>query len=162
MARVLAIANQTLGQEPLLALLSKRAAAGDEVFVLVPASGPSADERALRASEHLRVLPGESENFSVARWRLRVTLERLTRRGVVIDGDVAVPDPVRAVSHILAWRSFDEIVLSTLPRRTSRWMAMDVPRRLRRRFGLPVLHIEAAEPTGGHGAVMREVADPVS
>lgn len=145
MARVLVVANQTLGEEPLLALLSERSTVGDEIFVVVPASEPSVDEAAFRASEHMRAFPGESEVFSVARWRLRVTIERLARLGVLIDGDVVVRGPARAVSQLLAWRPFDEIILSTPPHPALRWMAMDVPSRLRRRFGLPVHHVEATE-----------------
>ena len=35
----------------------------------------------------------------------------------------------------------DEIIVSTLPRRLSRWMAMDLPHRVRRATKLPVTHI---------------------
>jgi hypothetical protein len=42
-------------------------------------------------------------------------------------------------------RGFDEIVLSTLPWRLSRWMHVDLPRKVSA-LGLPVLHVTADEP----------------
>ena len=38
---------------------------------------------------------------------------------------------------------FDEIVVSTLPAGVSRWLRLDLPRRLRRRCGLPVTVVES-------------------
>jgi hypothetical protein len=35
----------------------------------------------------------------------------------------------------------DEAIVSTLPRRLSRWMAMDLPHRVRRATSVPVTHI---------------------
>ena len=39
---------------------------------------------------------------------------------------------------MLASRSFDELIVSTLPQRVSGWLGMDLPHRLHRRYGLPV------------------------
>ena len=36
---------------------------------------------------------------------------------------------------------FDEVILSTLPGKSSRWMARDLPSRIRRTFKLPVTHV---------------------
>jgi hypothetical protein len=44
-------------------------------------------------------------------------------------------------------RGFDEIVLSTLPSRLSRWMRIDLPSKVRA-LGLPVLHVSPAEAAG--------------
>jgi hypothetical protein len=39
---------------------------------------------------------------------------------------------------------FDEVILSTLPGRRSRWLAADLPRRIRRSFKLPVTQVTGA------------------
>ncbi|MGB0096538.1 MAG: hypothetical protein WBP81_28875 [Solirubrobacteraceae bacterium] len=41
-------------------------------------------------------------------------------------------------------RGFDEIVLSTLPSRLSRWMRIDLPSKVRA-LGLPVLHVSVSD-----------------
>jgi hypothetical protein len=46
-----------------------------------------------------------------------------------------------------AWdpRRYDEIIVSTLPTGASRWLRIDVPRRLQKMCDVPVAHIVAAE-----------------
>jgi GABA permease len=50
-------------------------------------------------------------------------------------------DPVHAVETVTRERQFDEIIVSTLPERMSRWLHRDLPRRLEHKTGLPVTHI---------------------
>src|SRR3954470_1980247 len=52
-----------------------------------------------------------------------------------VEGLIGDEDPIRAVAAALAEAQYDEIVLSTLPARVSRWLHMDLPARLHR-FGL--------------------------
>jgi hypothetical protein len=59
-----------------------------------------------------------------------------------VEGLIGDEDPVRAVAAALAEAQYDEIVLSTLPARVSRWLHMDLPARLHR-FGLPVTVVTA-------------------
>jgi hypothetical protein len=59
-----------------------------------------------------------------------------------VEGLIGDEDPVRAASAALAERHYDEIVVSTLPARVSRWLHMDLPARLHR-FGLPVTVVTA-------------------
>ena len=59
-----------------------------------------------------------------------------------VEGLIGDQDPVRAVESALAEASYDEIILSTLPERVSRWLHMDLPTRLHR-FGLPVTLVTA-------------------
>ena len=52
---------------------------------------------------------------------------------------------MHAVEAALARRQFDEIIVSTLPPRLSRWLHQDLPRRLEHRFHLPVTHISVTK-----------------
>jgi hypothetical protein len=52
-----------------------------------------------------------------------------------------------AIQDALHARDYDEIIISTLPSRLSRWMHLDLPSKARV-IGLPVVHVEAtAEET---------------
>jgi GABA permease len=73
-----------------------------------------------------------------AQYRLGQLLGDLRRMGVDADGELGDADPLKAVGEVLKHRQVDEIVLSTLPKPVSRWLAVDLPHRLQRRFGLPV------------------------
>ena len=48
--------------------------------------------------------------------------------GVEATGEVGSKDPVDAVHDALRSHEVDEIILSTLPVRVSRWLGQDVPR----------------------------------
>ena len=54
-------------------------------------------------------------------------------------------DPVRAVEEATATGEFDEIIVSTLPARVSRWLHQDLPGRLEHEFHLPVTHVLARD-----------------
>ena len=70
--------------------------------------------------------------------------QALERAGVNVE-DVIIGDsnPIYAVGDELGERSYQEIVVSTLARGASRWLRVDVVRRLGRLTGLPVTHIES-------------------
>jgi hypothetical protein len=63
------------------------------------------------------------------------------------EGEVGDRNPVRAIRTSLKrdGRQFDEIIISTLPRRISRWLRMDLPQRVKREFGLPVTVVTPRE-----------------
>jgi alkanesulfonate monooxygenase SsuD/methylene tetrahydromethanopterin reductase-like flavin-dependent oxidoreductase (luciferase family) len=50
--------------------------------------------------------------------------------GAPVDGVIGNWDPEVAARELLAQRDFDEIVVSTLPARVSRWLSRDLPGRL--------------------------------
>src|SRR5918993_5226631 len=81
----------------------------------------------------------------LAQGKLDATLKKLTAAGVRANGTVADPDPVRAVEEATATGEFDEIIVSTLPARLSRWLHQDLPGRLEHRFHLPVTHVPARD-----------------
>lgn len=143
MDHVLVVANQTLRSDELVAaVLVRNAQSPCEFRVVVPATPLSRQEQALRHSEHPGAVLGESGPVAVARMRLAQCLTRLAEANITATGDVGDPNPVKAVTVAAAHQPVDEIMVSTLPGRASRWIAQDLPRKLHRRLGLPVTHIE--------------------
>lgn len=151
--RVLLVANLALeGPEFEEAVRTLAARGPVTVYVLVPATPSGALVRSwdetMIDSGGLVVLPDpatmdtDDAGVAQARFRLRHALRALAAMQVPADGEVGDPDPVRAVSRLLATRSFDEIVVVTLPSRVSTWLEYDVPTRLRRLSGLPVQTVQ--------------------
>ena len=105
------------------------------VFPADPELLPSAADA--RAREH---------GITKAKSSLATELHRLREIGATADGAVSDADPMTAIRKALAQRRFDEIILSTLPPGVSRWLARDLPRRVRRRTGVPLTVITA--PSG--------------
>jgi hypothetical protein len=116
---VLVVANVTASSDELLAALKERSASGACRFTLVmPASGAE------------------------ARGRLDVALERMRSAGLEnVSGSVGDPDPVVAVMDVWDPMTFDDIVVSTLPTGSSRWLGLDLPHRLEKLTSVPVLHV---------------------
>jgi flavin-binding protein dodecin len=149
--RCLVVANRTVGSPALAAVIRERLASGPvELHVVVPARIPPLASTAMM-SEPLtgyaavagdEVVALHEEAQREAEERLARELTRFRELGATASGEVAIGDPLDAVADVLRRGAFDELVVSTLPGAVSRWMRMDLPRRLQRRFGLPVTHVE--------------------
>ena len=145
MAKYLLVANQTLGGDHLMEEVRWRVGRGPSSFyVLVPntgqadSGGPAPTGMAASASaeaEHRATLAAQA--------RLRQALAQLKAAGAEARGDLGDPNPMTAISDLLATESFDEIIISTLPSGISRWLGMDLPHRVERRFKLPVTTVTA-------------------
>jgi hypothetical protein len=140
---VLLIANQTLGSAAVAEALRDRRTAHDRlaVYVLVPAT-PST-HLATAPGGGRPVAPGEGDRtddvgLAQARWRLRTALQSLRELGITAHGSVGDPNPLTAAADVIAVEPIDEIIVSTLDPRMSRWLRLDLPAALHRRFGLPV------------------------
>jgi GABA permease len=149
MARYLIVANQTLGGDELAQVVRKRAKAEpSEFFIVVPATPliemvPGAEATSLIGGSGL--LPSSPEHArEVAQERLDKALAQLKAVGAKVDGQVGERDPVHAVETAMRGRQFDEIIVSTLPKRVSRWLHQDLPRRLEHKTQLPVTHVGAS------------------
>ena len=132
-ARVLVIANQTADAPELLAALQARQQQGPMVpTLLMPATrnGYAGKEAA-----------GE---------RLQAVLERWREAGLPAQGVVGDPDPAVAVHETWDPRSFDEVIVSTLPGNTSKWLQSDLPHRVQQITGCDVSHVEAGKKREPH------------
>jgi hypothetical protein len=134
--RVLIVANRTAATEGLLEAVRQRAQVDGPVtfHLLVPAT-----PRGLH-----RVVDPEVAGREEATAQLEHALEHLREAaGADVTGHVGDADPMAAISDTLHEREVDEIIISTLPRRLSRWMRLDLPSKVRG-MGKPVTHVEAA------------------
>lgn len=136
MARVLVVANETLYAPRLEEVLLGYAEAGLELHFVVPLRIPVyADLGGLGVYGVVALEPGDAAAIEAdARHRLSIALERLAHQGVHATGRIHAADPVAAVERELATAPAEEILLSTKARALSRWLGMDLPRRLSRRF----------------------------
>jgi hypothetical protein len=137
---ILLVGNQTLERDAVLDEVATRAADGAQVLVVVPATHHRHDEG-----------DGADMGSALARHRLQGALERLRAMGIVADGEVGDADPYAATCRALAGHDIDEILLSTLPPSSSRWLSVDLPGRLRRHTTrrVTVLTPAAAEREAG-------------
>ena len=150
--RYLVVANQTLGGELLMNEIRNRIAAGPSSFyVLVPAIpigvnsfaevlatpeiGVPAETRTGLA-EREETLRHRAESTSES--RLSQLIAQIRAQGGEADGDIGDTDPVKAIEAAMTSGPFDEVIISTLPLGVSRWLGLDVPHRVQRRFKVPV------------------------
>ncbi|MEM9561549.1 MAG: dodecin family protein [Actinomycetota bacterium] len=148
--RHLIVANRTLAGDIIPALVAERAAAGPAEFhLLVPATRSKETQRLLTGvadpmSGYTVVSP---EDLAAARVRDRERAEerlasflvRLADHRQSLTSEVAGHDPFAAIGRVLERSSFDEIIVSTSPPGISRWLRMDLPSRVERSYGLPVV-----------------------
>jgi hypothetical protein len=128
MRHYLVVANQTLRQPELTEKIRACNEAGPcDFFLLVPAT---------RAHGPVRWTPADAN--AVARRRLDGALERFRALGANVVGEVGDPSPVLAIGELLRRRSFDVLILSTLPVGPSQWLRGDVPARIQQLFNIPV------------------------
>jgi hypothetical protein len=153
--RYLVVANQTLGGDALTERVRSLVAAQPSFFhVLVPATH-SADypvtSETFASAGAGRALPGPTDEKGVAqaRWRLRRALELFRSLGAEVSGEVGPPDPLEAVAALLEREQFDEAIVSTLPSGVSRWLGIDLPQRIERRWDLPVSTVVVSQPQVG-------------
>ena len=68
-----------------------------------------------------------------------------------VEGVIGDNDPFVAVTAMLDRERFDEVIVSTLPERVSRWLRRDLPARVEK-LGIPVTVVTARTSDRSHGA----------
>ncbi|MDQ3103212.1 MAG: hypothetical protein M3Q53_05165 [Actinomycetota bacterium] len=132
-ARVLIIANRTAATAALLEAVHARARQGPATFHLVVPATPH--------GLHRLVDPDAAGQEEASR-NLEAALPQLgAAAGSEVTGWVGDASPLAAITDAIHDAGFDEIIVSTLPTRLSRWTRMDLPRQARD-LGLPVTHVE--------------------
>jgi hypothetical protein len=133
-ARVLVVANRTAATPALLRAVATRAAAGPATFtLLVPRVAHGLD----------RLMDPEDTDDREAHAVLALALPLLEKAaGAPVRGHVGDPNPYDAVQDAVNLLGFDEIIISTLPHRVSRWLHSDLPSKLKA-LGLPITTVIA-------------------
>lgn len=122
-ANILVVANRTALSNGLGTALRARRKRGPARFTLVVPIGGTDDAR--RIAEHMAASLRDS--------------------GMDIEGRSGDTDPLTAVLDVWSADEYDEIIVSTLPASSSRWMASALPRRIEHATGAHVRHIEAPQ-----------------
>lgn len=134
--RILVVAHKTAATQPLLDAVRERAQRGPCTFtLLVP-----------NATHGLhKIVDPEDQSAGEADAVIAQALPLLSEAaGTPVEGIVGAPDPGAAVHDAINLYGFDEVIISTLPTRLSRWLKLDLPSKVSG-TGLPVTIVTPSE-----------------
>jgi len=137
-ARVLVVANKTAATPALIDAVRERAARGAcEFTLLVP-----------NATHGLhKLVDPEDQSESEAETTIELAIPLLEEAaGVPVDAMIGVPEPLAAIQDAINLHGFDEVIISTLPARVSKWLKLDLPSKVTG-LGLPVTTVTARDRT---------------
>jgi hypothetical protein len=121
----LVVANVTATSDELIDALKERAPAS---FTLIIPATPFGGGR------------------QAAEQKLADALDQLRAAGVDAEGSVGNADPILAVTDAWDPKKYDEIIVSTLPMRFSKWLHAGLPERIGKLTDAPVTHIVSQPP----------------
>jgi hypothetical protein len=131
-ARVLVVANRTAESPELLDALRARMASGACEFTLLVPSTP----HGIAWAADMHAGGDEAEEHRLA------FVEQLRTEGLAVsEAKVGDPDPLAAISDECNFNEYDELIVSTLPLKISKWLKVDLPRKAKAATGLPVTHV---------------------
>jgi hypothetical protein len=123
----LVAANQTLATDELVDRLTEMAQERPRRFIVVAP-----------------VDSGNGPDVRAGRQRLRSLIGSLRERDIVAAGFIGDPDPFSAIMNALQTFFISEIVISTLPESSSKWLQKGLIDRVQRASGRPVEHVQSA------------------
>lgn len=135
-ARILVVAHKTAATPALLDAVRERAARGPARFTLLVPNAAHGLHRVVDPEDH-----ETAEVDEVLALALPLLQEAA---GGPVEGIVGDASPLDAIQDAVNVRGFDEIIISTLPVRVSRWMKLDLPSKLQG-LGLPLTTVTAGE-----------------
>ena len=134
--RILVVAHRTAATPGLIEAVRERAARGPATFTLLvpnPAHGLH------------RVIDPEDQESGEAQTVLDLALPLLEEAaGGHVEGMIGDAEPLNAIQDAVNLHGFDEIIISTLPQRVSRWLHIDLPSKAGG-LGLPVTTVTAKD-----------------
>ncbi|HET8756059.1 MAG TPA: hypothetical protein VFM58_08620 [Solirubrobacteraceae bacterium] len=132
--RVLVVANKTAATPQLLACVRERAAKGPcEFTLLVPNTTHGLH----------KVVDPEDQSHNEAESVIELAVPLLEEAaGAPVDAMIGVPEPLAAIQDAVNLHGFDELIISTLPTRVSKWLHLDLPSKAAG-LGLPVTTVTA-------------------
>jgi hypothetical protein len=135
-ARVLVVAHKTAATPGLIEAVRERAARGPARFtLLVPNTAHGLH----------KVVDPEDQESSEADQVLALAIPLLEdAAGSPVEGMIGVASPLEAIHDAINLHGFDEIIISTLPTKVSKWLRLDLPSKAAG-LGLPVTTITAKE-----------------
>jgi hypothetical protein len=138
-ARILVVANKTAATPSLLEAVRERAARGPcEFTLLVPNTTHGLH----------KVVDPEDQSQSEAEAVIELALPLLEdAAGGSVDAMIGVPEPLAAIQDAVHLHGFDELIISTLPTRVSKWLKLDLPHKAAG-LGLPVTTVTARSREG--------------
>jgi hypothetical protein len=135
-SRVLLLANRTAADPPLVEAVRARAERGQVTFHLVVPATPQGLHR---------LVDPEVAGRDAAREHLAQALPILSEAaGRRVTGQIGDANPLAAAADALNLQGYDEIILSTLPWRLSRWLRIDLPHKIGA-LGIPMLHVTSSQ-----------------
>ena len=141
-ASVLVVAHQTAATPGLLEAVRERAQRNPAKFHLIVPRMPHGMHKVVDPEE-----TGEDD----AQLVLSEVLPKLSEAaGTEVTGALGDAEPLSAIQDAVNLGHYDEIIISTLPRRISRWLKLDLVSKTKG-LGLPVTHVEAVESPVGSG-----------
>jgi hypothetical protein len=134
--RVLVVAHKTAATQPLLDAVRERAQRGPSQFtLLVP-----------RATHGLhKVVDPEDQDAGETQGVIDHALPLLSEAaGTRVEALIGDADPGAAIQDAINLHGFDEVIISTLSPRVSRWLKLDLPSKVSG-TGLPVTTVTPAD-----------------
>jgi hypothetical protein len=133
------VANKTAATPALIDCVRERAARGPcEFTLLVPNTTHGLH----------KVVDPEDQSRNEAESVIELALPLLEdAAGAPVDAMIGVPEPLAAIQDAVNLHGFDELIISTLPTRVSKWLKLDLPSKAAG-LGLPVTTVTARSREG--------------